>query len=58
LALEQDSEDVKKYFRGETLEADGLKNGWCLVCMDGFPIGLGKAVNGTVKNHYPKGLRI
>lgn len=58
LALDKDSEDVKKYFRGETLNADGLKNGWCLVCMDGFPIGLGKAVNGTVKNHYPKGLRI
>ena len=57
LDLDKDSEDVKKYFRGETLQANGLDNGWCLVCVDGFPIGLGKAVNGTVKNHYPKGLR-
>jgi NOL1/NOP2/fmu family ribosome biogenesis protein len=57
LELDKDSEDVKKYFRGETLNASNLDNGWCLVCMDGFPIGLGKVVNGTVKNHYPKGLR-
>lgn len=58
LELDKDSEDVKKYFRGETLNASNLDNGWCLVCMDGFPIGLGKVVNGTVKNHYPKGLRV
>ena len=58
LSLDRDSEDVKKYFRGETLNADNVKNGWCLICMDGFPIGLGKAVNGIIKNHYPKGLRV
>ena len=58
LSLDRDSEDVKKYFRGETLNADNVKNGWCLICMDGFPIGLGKAVNGVIKNHYPKGLRV
>ena len=47
---------VEKYLRGETFEAD-VKNGWCLVCVAGYPVGLGKAVNGTVKNHLPKGLR-
>lgn len=47
---------VDKYLRGETVESD-LPNGWCLVCIDGYPLGLGKAVNGTVKNHLPKGIR-
>ncbi len=58
LDLKKDSEDVRKYLRGDTLTANGLENGWVLICMDGFPIGFGKAVNGTVKNHYPKGLRV
>ena len=47
---------AEKYLRGETVEDDG-KNGWCLVCVDGYPLGWGKRVNGVVKNHYPKGLR-
>ena len=56
LDLSQNDERVEKYLRGETLDAD-IKNGWCLVCVCGLPLGLGKAVNGTVKNHFPKGLR-
>ncbi len=47
---------IEKYLRGETIEGD-VENGWCLVCVEGLPLGLGKAVNGTVKNHLPKGLR-
>ncbi len=58
IAVDMEIEDarVEKYLRGETFEAD-VKNGWCLVCVAGYPVGLGKAVNGTVKNHLPKGLR-
>lgn len=56
LELSQDDVRVEKYLRGETLEGD-MENGWCLVCLCGLPLGLGKAVNGTVKNHFPKGLR-
>ena len=48
---------LEKYLRGETMEDTAVKNGWCVVCVAGFPIGLGKAVNGVVKNHLPKGLR-
>jgi len=48
---------LEKYLRGDTIEADEMDNGWCIVCVHGYPLGLGKAVNGTVKNHYPKGLR-
>ena len=47
---------VEKYLRGESIDGE-VDNGWCIVCVDGYPLGLGKAVNGTVKNHFPKGLR-
>lgn len=33
-------------------------NGWCIVCAEEFPLGLGKRVNDTVKNHFPKPLRL
>ncbi len=55
--LSQTDPRLEKYLRGETIETD-LKNGWCVVCVAGFPIGLGKVVGGVVKNHIPKGLRI
>ena len=48
---------LEKYLRGETIDDPIAKNGWCVVCVAGFPIGLGKVVNGVVKNHIPKGLR-
>ena len=54
--LSQTDGRLEKYFRGETLEAE-IENGWCVVCVEGYPLGLGKAVNGVVKNHLPKGLR-
>ncbi|WHH59235.1 RsmF rRNA methyltransferase first C-terminal domain-containing protein [Petroclostridium sp. X23] len=52
-----DSKEILKYLRGETLEAD-IENGWTAVLVDGYPLGWGKVVGGTLKNHYPKGLRI
>ena len=54
--IELSQEQAEKYLRGETVESDG-ENGWCLVCFEGYPLGLGKVVNGVIKNHYPKGLR-
>lgn len=51
-----DDAKTEKFLRGETVEADTEK-GWCLVCVDGYPIGLGKCVNGVLKNHIPKALR-
>ena len=56
LSLSMEDARVEKYLHGETVEAD-MKNGWCIVCVEGYPMGLGKAVNGTVKNHLPKGIR-
>ncbi len=45
------------YLRGEGFNAE-VENGWCAVTVCGIAIGGGKAVNGYVKNHYPKGLRL
>ena len=54
--LSQTDARVEKYLRGETIDFD-IENGWCAVCIEGITMGLGKAVNGTVKNHLPKALR-
>ncbi|WP_442345776.1 methyltransferase RsmF C-terminal domain-like protein, partial [Geobacillus thermopakistaniensis] len=46
-----------KMRRKETLSTGGDR-GWLLVAVDGFPFAWGKEVKGTVKNFYPKGLRL
>ncbi len=51
-----ESPDVNKYLHGETIESP--VTGWCVVAVDGHPLGWGKGSNGIVKNHYPKALRI
>ena len=48
---------TEKFLRGETVEGEAQK-GWCLVCVDGFPVGFGKNAGGVIKNHIPKGLRM
>ncbi len=55
--LPLDDPRLTAYLRGEGFEAD-VENGWCAVLACGVAIGGGKAVNGYVKNHYPKGLRL
>lgn len=53
---------IEKYLRGETIETDDIdsqrKKGWQLVCVDGYPLGWGKLVNGTLKNKYHAGWRM
>ena len=56
VGLETGSEPLTKYLRGETIPTS-VPDGWCAVLVDGLPLGGGKAVSGTLKNHYPKGLR-
>lgn len=46
-----------KYISGEELEIDRWIKGWGVVTVDGITLGLGKAVDGRLKNKYPKGLR-
>ena len=52
-----DDEEAYAYLKGEPLPAEAQK-GWTLVCWQGHPLGFGKASQGMIKNHFPKGLRI
>ena len=54
--LSPDGPEVERYLRGDALSFDQGK-GWCLVCVGRFPLGWGKASDGQLKNHFPKGLR-
>lgn len=49
--------EPKRYLRGEAIPCDSIYHGWVLVTIHGCSIGWGKAVQGVLKNHYPKGLR-
>jgi NOL1/NOP2/fmu family ribosome biogenesis protein len=56
-----------RYLKGETIivdeqniqrkHADIPLKGYCLVCIDGFPVGWGKWQEGMIKNEYPAGWR-
>lgn len=50
-----DSEEIKKYIHGETLEGTGEK-GFGVIFVDGYPLSFYKESN-QVKNLFPKGLR-
>lgn len=50
-----DSEEIKKYIHGETLEGTGNK-GFGIIFVDGYPLSFYKESN-QVKNLFPKGLR-
>ena len=54
--IELDLEQAQKYIHGETVPCE-FEKGWCAVMSEGCPLGGAKAVGGTAKNHYPKGLR-
>lgn len=59
LNLKIEDENVIKYLRGDTLMIPGLKEReHYLVCLEGFPLGFGKYVNGMLKNKYAKGWRL
>lgn len=51
-------ERIKKYLRGEEIDASFEEGGFCAVFYEDAPLGGGKASGGKIKNHYPKGLRI
>jgi 16S rRNA C967 or C1407 C5-methylase (RsmB/RsmF family)/NOL1/NOP2/fmu family ribosome biogenesis protein len=51
-----DGAEAAGWLRGEALAHDG-PGGWTLVTWEGWSLGWGRAAGGTLKNHYPKGLR-
>ncbi len=53
----KNDDEAYAYLKGEPLKAENVK-GWTLICWRHWPLGFGKASNGVIKNHYPKGLRI
>ena len=60
LTLAADDPLLRAYLSGATLPAAGCA-GWMLIAVrcgeHSFPLGWGRASQGIVKNHYPKGLR-
>ena len=49
---------VARFLAGETVACPAKLSGWCVATVFGHPVGWGKAVDGVLKNHIPKGLRI
>ena len=62
LNLAADDPRTARYLRGESLQtASGecvREKGWQLVCVDGYPLGWGKLVNGVLRNKYLSGWRL
>lgn len=55
-----DDQRVIRYLKGETIpltESEGPRKGWCLVCVEDFPLGWAKAAGMTLKNKYYPGWR-
>lgn len=54
-----EEEDVIRYLKCETISArTPVKDGFVLVCADGYPLGWGKASQGVIKNKYLAGWRM
>ena len=56
-ALPLSREQALQYQSGETLPCPDSLSGYALPTYAGLPLGFGKASDGQLKNHYPKGLR-
>ena len=54
--FEKDDERIIRYLKGETVNFDG-KDGWTLVCAEGYPLGWAKCQKGRLKNKYAAGWR-
>lgn len=57
ITFSMDSAEVVKYLKCETLSVD-VANGTYVVCMDDYPLGWAKVVNGQLKNKYPAAWRM
>lgn len=58
IEFEYDSAEIKRFLSGNTISISNTLCGYMLITVNGFAIGFGKAVDGTLKNHLPKGLHI
>ena len=55
--LPSGSPEIEAYLRGEEIDIPPSYRGYVGVAADGIMVGFGKAVQGRLKNRYPKGLR-
>lgn len=55
--LPRESNLISAFLKGEEIDVDCSFKGFTGVAVDGVVTGFGKASNGRLKNHYPKGLR-
>jgi NOL1/NOP2/fmu family ribosome biogenesis protein len=53
-----DEPEAQAYRKGQPLDVRAGVSGWAAPCISGWPLGWGKASDGSLKNHYPKGLRV
>ncbi len=51
------SDALNRFLLGEEIPVSPLLKGYTAVCVEGIPLGFGKASDGKLKNKYPKGLR-
>ncbi len=62
ISLPLEDERINRYLKGVTIPIlpgeSSHSNGWHLLCVEGYPLGFGKLVNGTLKNKYPQGWRL
>lgn len=50
-------DQARLYQNGQVLPCPDTLSGWLCPVLDGLQLGWGKASQGQIKNHYPKGLR-
>ena len=55
--VELTDEEIENYLKGYVINKKGIRDGYVVITYKGLGIGLGKAKDGIIKNHYPKGLR-
>lgn len=56
--LTLDSAEMRTFLSGNVISVDESLKGFLPVYADGFAVGFGKAVDGILKNHLPKGLMV
>ena len=60
ISFEHEDERVVRYLKGETVflrEDEPERQGWQLICVDGYGLGFAKAAGRTLKNKYYPGWR-
>ena len=60
ISWKKEDDRVIRYLKGETISLtpeEGPVKGWCLVCVDGYPLGFAKGTGMALKNKYYPGWR-